>query len=56
MGNGRTSRLSDVVDGVIRPLNQAELKAATSLLKSTEGFTRLWPSVIVIGSTTMSRS
>ncbi len=33
MGNGRTSRLSDVADGVIRPLSQAELKAAVALLK-----------------------
>lgn len=33
MGNGRTSRLSEVADGVIRPLNQTELKAATALLK-----------------------
>ncbi|MDH4413964.1 MAG: bifunctional [glutamine synthetase] adenylyltransferase/[glutamine synthetase]-adenylyl-L-tyrosine phosphorylase, partial [Rhizobium sp.] len=33
MGNGRTSRLSDVADGVIRPLNQTELKAAVALLK-----------------------
>lgn len=33
MGNGRTSRLSEVADGVIRPLNQTELKAASALLK-----------------------
>ena len=33
MGNGRTSRLSEVADGVIRPLNQTELKAAVALLK-----------------------
>ena len=33
MGDGRTSRLSDVAEGVIRPLNQTELKAAVSLLK-----------------------
>ncbi len=33
MGNGRTSRLSDVADGVIRPLNQTESKATTALLK-----------------------
>ncbi|MGE8103336.1 bifunctional [glutamine synthetase] adenylyltransferase/[glutamine synthetase]-adenylyl-L-tyrosine phosphorylase [Allorhizobium sp. NPDC080224] len=33
MGNGRTSRLSDVAEGVIRPLNQTELKAANALLK-----------------------
>ena len=33
MADGKTSRVSDVGDGVIRPLNQTELKAAASLLK-----------------------